>query len=124
MDSKAVADAYRQGSIENAPPIKIIRMLYQGALRFLTEAIAAGADSVIFRDRVARTDQIVTELRLALVADADPSLCENLENLYLFVESCLIDAMRNQTTEPLASARKILTTLGEAWKEVEITSEQ
>jgi len=124
MDSKAVAEAYRQGSVENAPPIKIIRMLYQGALRFLAEAIGADPNSIVFRDRVSRTDQIVTELRLALVADPDPALCENLEKLYLFVESCLIEAMSELSTEPLVKARGILSVLGDAWEQVEISTKQ
>ena len=32
------AQAYQSAAIENAPPLKVIRMLYAGALRFLGQA--------------------------------------------------------------------------------------
>lgn len=120
MNTKSAADAYLQGAVENAPPVKIIRMLYQGALRFLGQAIEAEPGSIEFRDRISNVDDIVTELRLALVSGPDPVLCEQLESLYLFVESRLIQATRDQEVEPLTEARQILTTLAEAWKQIEL----
>ena len=40
MDSRTAAGAYREAAFENAPPIKIIRMLYSGALRYIDQALA------------------------------------------------------------------------------------
>ena len=40
MNSKDASKAYFEATVENAPPVQIIRLLYQGALRFLGQALA------------------------------------------------------------------------------------
>ena len=66
MDPRAAADAYRSSSIENAPPIKIVRLLYQGALRFLDQAAREDPSDPTsgFLNLIGRADAIITELRL------------------------------------------------------------
>jgi len=122
MNPKTAAEAYRADSIGNAPPIKIIRMLYQGAIRFLDQAGRQDpkdpqSDFIVF---LSRADDIVTELRCSLAAEQAPELCADLERLYLFVESQISTAMTDRTTEPLPPARSVLTTLLDAWKTIEV----
>ena len=116
------ADAYKRASLENAPPIKVIRMLYQGAMRFMDEA--ARMDPVnelaAFQNRLHRVEAIVVELRISLETEAAPELCAELERLYLFIEDQLRAAISDRSVEPIASARKVLETLSAAWKEVEV----
>ena len=120
MNTKSAADAYMRGSIESAPPIKIVRMLYQGAVRALLQAKAAGTDSVEFQTRIGHADEIVTELRLALRPEFGAEQCANLEGLYLFVQDRLTLARADREAGPLDEAREILETLLEAWNQVEI----
>lgn len=122
MNSKTAAEAYRNESIGNAPPIKIIRMLYQGAIRFLDQAQREDpADpQSSFVGFLGRADDIVTELRCCLAAEHAPELCANLERLYLFVEEQITAAMNERSKEPLAPARDVLTTLLDAWKTIEV----
>lgn len=119
MNSKSVTDTYFRETVENAPPVKLLRMLYQGAIRSLTQAIEAGPGAKAFLDGVFRTDEIVTELRLALRPELAADLCEQLESLYVFVEGQLIEAQRETSVEPLKAARSILGTLAEAWNQVD-----
>ena len=87
MDERTAAEAYRHAALENAPPIKVVRLMYQGALRFLDQALGedpAEAGSR-FSELVQRVDAIVSELRLALDPEHDPKVCHDLEQLYLFV---------------------------------------
>ena len=97
MNSKHAAAAYKQDTFENAPPLKIVRMLYAGAIRFLDQAVSCDADDPEseFAYWVGRADAIVCELRIALVAptEGDPTIQQNLEDLYLFVEKKLCEAM-------------------------------
>ena len=88
MDQRAAADAYRRASIENAPPIKIVRMLYQGALRFLqqAESVDPSDPSSPFVDLLERVDAIVIELRLSIDHSAGADMTADLERLYLFCE--------------------------------------
>lgn len=113
--------AYRQASLESAPPLKIVRMLYQGALRFLGQAqrMDPKADAAEFNARLARADEVVAELRLALDKNAAGDLCENLERLYLYVEDRISLAMREGDVSPLDSAISVLEVLLDGWSAVE-----
>lgn len=124
MNSRHAASAYRESSIENAPPIKIVRMLYQGALRFLERADASTVDpsDPQFAYLVTRVESIVAELRIALEPSHAPQVAENLEQLYLFVEERLRQAVLSKSKAPLADVRTLLTNLLDAWQRVEVNA--
>lgn len=126
MDHRAAADAYRHSSIENAPPIKIVRMLYEGALRFIARAEAedAGDPRSEFLRFVGRADAIVTELRLALDHSVGGEISANLEALYLFCEDEFARAGLERSSEPLAGVKRVLEVLLDAWQRVEVESTQ
>ena len=126
MDNHSAANAYKQNAVENAPPIKIVRMLYQGAIRFIDQASTQDPQDPAsrFNHFVQAADRIVSELRLALDLEQPGDVGDNLERLYLFVEGCLGQAVLNRTTEPLAEGRGILVTLLEAWNAVEVDTNQ
>lgn len=125
MESKNPAQAYRAAAIENAPPLKIVRMLYHGCLRFIDRAIAAHGEGDLptFNDMVGRAEAIVSELRSSLDREAVPELSEQLEGLYLFVFARLIDAIAGSSVEPLEEAREVMEVLLEAWSELELSGE-
>jgi len=125
MDNQSAAQAYREATFENAPPIKIIRMLYEGALRFIDQARAEDISqpNPKFNDLVFRIDGILTELQLALDHDVNPEVCANLEQLYVFCGQRLNDVRLNHTQEPLEEIRKVLQPLAQAWRDVELPSE-
>jgi flagellar biosynthetic protein FliS len=120
MNLHEASALYRESSLENAPPIKIVRTLYERALRLLEQAAACdpkGSRSE-FVDALARTDEIVTELRFALSHEHAPQVSRELERLYLFVESRIQTALRDRDPAPLADARAVLAKLHSAWSEV------
>ena len=115
------ANAYAQAAIENAPPLKLVCLLYQGAIRFLDTAAAcppAGAGSK-FHEWLTRAEDIVVELRLSLDDQSAPELAGNLSDLYLFAEHEIQRARREQSVQPLAGARDVLAKLLEAWTAIE-----
>lgn len=122
MSSPHAADAYLRSSIENAPPLKIVRLLYQGALRFLDQALAADPKDPKspFTHLVGRADAIVTELRLAIDHSVGSDVTRNLERLYLFCEDQLGRAGLERSHAPLVAARDVLVVLLDAWKRVEV----
>ncbi len=125
MSSHAqAAEAYLTASVENAPPIKIVRMLYQGALRFLLQAEAEDPSDPHskFIEFCGYADAIVAELRLSLRDDVGgEDVGEQLEGLYLFCEGELTRAMLDRTVEPLPGVRTVLAKLLEAWQHVEVS---
>ena len=122
MNSHDAVQAYKNESIENAPPLKLVRLLYQAALRHIdTAARSNPADpSSPFIDALACADLVVSELRLALENGPAPDVAGNLEQLYLFVEDTLQQAMRERSASGLVGARNVLATLLVAWTQVEL----
>ena len=116
------AQAYREAAFENAPPIKIVRLLYQGALRFLDQAAAEDPASPAsrFGEYLLRADAIVSELRLALRHEHAPAISNDLEQLYLFCEERISTALRNADRAPITTVREVLANLLEAWEQVEL----
>ena len=122
MNTKSAAAAYREGSIENAPPLKILRMLAGGAQRFLERALTCdpsdpGSEFVHW---LSRADAILVELRLALDLQASAQIAALLERLYLFAEDRIQAAMNDRDAEPAREALQVLAQLARTWNELEL----
>lgn len=126
MDPTSAASAYKTASIEHAPPLKIVHMMYEGALRFLAqaEAIDPGAQYPAFQEKVHRTEAIVCELRASLQPTESGDVSQLLASLYMFVEDQLRTAISEKSAEPLAAAREVLETLLDGWKQIDVESER
>ena len=120
--TRSAASTYLQDAVENAPPVKVVHMLYQGALRFLDRAAECDpADpSSEFNHWIQRADAIVCELRLALDGESAPEISASLAQLYLFVESELQTALTERALEPVRNARTVIAKLHEGWQQVGI----
>ena len=121
FDARNVADQYLENAVENAPPVKLVRMLVEGAVRFLDRAILASpqTDRKSFIDWARRADSIVVELRLSLVTVEGSDVAANLQKLYLFCEERIGKAQMNEDPAPLREAREILAVLLDAWTRIE-----
>jgi len=122
MHNESAIAAYKRASLENAPPLKIVQMLYQGAIRFLDQAAALDPQlrPADYNERLGRADQIVAELRLCLEREHAPQLCEQLEQLYLYAEERIATALIERRREPIAEARAVLLKLLDGWKQLEL----
>jgi len=122
MQNPNFGQAYRAAAIENSPPLKIVRMLYHGCLRFLDQATAAHAagDLPKFNHFVGRAESIVSELRTSLDSQQAPELAAQLEGIYLFTFARLIDAIADSSIEPIEEAREVLVVLLDAWNQLEL----
>ncbi|MEL6431170.1 MAG: flagellar export chaperone FliS [Planctomycetota bacterium] len=117
------AEAYLSSSVENAPPIKIVRMLYQGALRFIAQAEAEDAQDPRSKyiEHLSSADAIVAELRLALrPQEGAESISDNLGALYLFCETELQRAMIEREKAALPGVTNVLRILLDAWTHVDV----
>jgi flagellar protein FliS len=121
MNSSSAANAYRQAACESAPPLKIVQMLYAGALRFLQQAkeLDPRAERARFQERLQRADAILAELRLALDAERAPELCQRLTALYLFAGRQNEEAHLELATAPLDAAIDVLETHADGWRSAE-----
>jgi flagellar protein FliS len=126
MNHQEASQAYLAATIENAPPIQIIRLLYQGALRFLGQAnqLEEVKLNPEFTALLCQVDDIIVELRLALDygTGGQDEVPRNLERLYLFCEDELSRALIERTKEPLDNIKRVLELLLDAWRNVEVES--
>ena len=120
MNPQSAASTYLEESLESAPPIKIVRLLYQGAIRFMERAglCEASDPESQFVYWVSRAEDIVIELRCSLDANNAPEVVASLEQLYLFVEDLMQQAVRERSTDPLVPAQRVMKTLLDAWTQV------
>jgi flagellar protein FliS len=122
MNTRSAAKTYQQSSIENAPPVKIVRLLYEGALRYIDRAAACDPKGQrrVFVQWIDRADEIVSELRIALERESSPEIADALERVYEFAQFQLAQAVIRNDIQPLAHARKSLATLLEGWRHIEL----
>ena len=119
--ARHAADHYLESAVESAPPVKLVRMLVEGAVRFLDRALAASptTDRGAFVHWSTKADAIVIELRLSLVPIEGSDVAPNLQKLYLFCEERIGKALANDDHEPLREARQVLAVLLDAWTRIE-----
>ena len=122
MNAYEAARAYTVNSIESAPPVKITRLLYEGAIRFLDRALLCepGDPRSQFTHWALRADAIVVELRCALDHEVGTTTSKDLERLYLYCEELIHTATSQRDGAALHEARKVLSTLLDGWKQVEL----
>jgi len=122
MRQESAASAYKQAKYDSAPPLKIVHMMYEGALRFLTQAkgIDPKADAQTFDQVLQKAAAVIFELRVSLDHEISPELSRDLTALYLFSEDRIRMSMLERTTEPLEAAVSTLETLLDGWKGVEV----
>ena len=85
---------YQKIKIETATPEALILMLYDGALRFMAQAEAAFEENNIekINNFLLRVQAIFTELQCSLDREKGGDIATNLERLYIFFNSRLVEA--------------------------------
>jgi flagellar protein FliS len=111
--------AYRQQAILTATPGRLVVMLYDGALRFLSQAAAAMREDSMSQadERLARAEAIVTELLVTLDL-SHGEIPERLQGIYVFCNKLMIEARLERDADKLDVTRELLAELREAWSEI------
>ena len=115
----AGASEYRRVAVETASPVRLVLMLYDGAIRFLKqarEAVDAG-DLTHKGHYLGRCLAVIEELMGSLNLEAAPEIAENLLGLYLRVIQLLSKANLSSDPLPMDEAAKLLVTLRDGWRE-------
>ncbi len=87
------AEAYRRIEAESRSPLELVLMLYDGAIRFVGEAKAAVArnDVAARGQAISRAIAIVSELQNTLNVDQGGDVARELNRLYSYVNTRLLD---------------------------------
>ena len=120
MSSQNGLNAYRQTQVQSRTPLELVVMLYDGALRFMTDARGAIERRDIPARRVAMTRamDIITELRSTLDMESGGPIAESLDELYGFANRRLMDAAMKNDAKPINEVRRVFETLRDAWQTI------
>jgi flagellar protein FliS len=120
LQASRVAQTYRRVESESRSPLELVVMLYDGALRFIDEARAAHARKDLrARGRaISKTLAIVGELQNTLDMEKGGAVAEQLDNLYTYINSRLIDVTVKQDIAACDEVHKLLSTLRDAWSQI------
>ncbi len=116
---KTAHQKYKQTSVQSASREKLLLMLYEGAIRFMKQALIAidGRDIAGRGMNIGRAFDIVNELNNTLNHDAGPEIAKNLEQLYMFINEQLTKSNATGQKKPLEDALKIMEKLYSGWVE-------
>ena len=114
------AEAYRQTEARSRSPLELVVMLYDGAVRFVGEAVDADAKREIARrgQAISKAIAIVGELQSTLNVDSGGQLAVDLDQLYSYIQRRLLDVTMKKDTAALPEVQKLLTTLREGWSQI------
>ena len=113
-------NAYKKASVNTLDQTKLIIMLYDGAIKnasFAVEHMKSGQIEKV-HDCLIKTKNIVPELMATLNMDRGGDIANNLQSLYSYMFSQLIEANMNKKTEPVVVVIDLLKELRAAWTQI------
>ena len=122
MRNNLALNAYNQNNVQVESPHRLIEMLYEGILRFNTQAKKAMAEGDIEK-RVYwlnRSAAIFTELMNALNHKQEGTTSEYLAGLYSYQLEQITLANMKESPEIIDQINKVVKGLLEAWREVKV----
>jgi flagellar biosynthetic protein FliS len=113
-------NVHRQASVEVASPHKLIDMLYEGAL----DRIAQAKGAIEYKNielrgkKINAAIAILGGLRTSLDSEKGGDIAENLDGLYVYLQSILAQAHRDANTASLDEAWTLLAQMRDTWKQI------
>ena len=114
-----VAAAYLDNKIKTATPAELTLMLYDGSIKFCNIAIMAieENDNSKANTNIIKAQKIMLELRSSL--DHKYEISKNLDLLYEYIYSELIEANMKKDKNVLDEVLESLRELRDTWKEAD-----
>lgn len=124
MNAPANAAAtYRRNAVMTASPEKLIKLLYNAAIRQMEQSRTYLGDPSTTQcaelgECLSKAIGIVGELRTALDHEVGGEVSKNLESLYEYCLDELSTANIQRQAQPVDNALQVMRTLKEAWDAV------
>lgn len=112
---------YRQNSIETATPTRLVVMLYDGAIRFLSQSLPAMRAKKYDQQSllIGKAQSIIAHLRDTLDWEVGRTFSKSLDGIYGALQVSLNEANIYDKPELVEQAIEALRELREAWAEVD-----
>lgn len=117
---KSGINTYQETAITTQSKGQIIVLLYDGAIKFLKQAIAAlGEDDFASKGiYITKAKDIINELNAALDIEAGGEIAENLRKLYAFMITHLNQANTKKDPAMITEVITMLEELNQSWKAI------
>ena len=118
---------YLANTVLSASPEQLMLMLYDGAGRFLAQAIQAIEEGQVDKRAhfINKASAIVSEFAATLDRSQDATLADDLTALYGYMLRQLMQANLKNDVEPLVEVKGLLAELRTAWAQaIEISKEE
>lgn len=115
MNAASTANFYKSQQVMTASPEELTLMLYNGAIKFVAESIAALEQDDIAKSHQAnlRAQDIVREFMATL--DMNYEISKSWMALYEYIEFRLIQGNIKKDKEQLLEAKNMLTEFRDTW---------
>jgi flagellar protein FliS len=112
-------NAYQESQVRTASREDLILMLYDGAIRFMNQALEAMAECSWGRSSWAllRAQKIVHYLDLSLNLQEGGEIARNLVRLYDFIGHCLSEGLLRKECSQVEVALEQMRLLRNTWRE-------
>jgi len=117
QNAALMAEAYKRQQVMTATPEALTLMLYNGALRFMTEGVESLREKEYEKANVSliKAQNIISEFRITLKMEYEIS--HQLLPLYNYVYDCLVEGNMKNSIEKVEEAKTIVTELRNTWNE-------
>jgi flagellar protein FliS len=108
---------YIASRVATATPVELTRMLYEGAVQAVQEAVTAhrAGDILARGNAVTKAVEILGELRFSLRREVAPQYCDTLSGLYGYLQARLIEAHAGKSESMLQEVAGLIQTLLDGW---------
>ncbi len=120
MYRSATPNAYRESAVLTASPAQLVVMLYDGAGKFLRQAVVMyeHGEKVKASNAIGRAQAIVEELFATLDVERGGEIASRLQGIYVFCLSELADARVEASPDRLHEVSRLLAELRESWHQI------
>jgi len=117
--------AYQKAQVNTVDQRKLIVMLYDGAIRFLTQAVdkLRAGDQFEAHNNLIRGKSIIAELLASLNMEQGGDIAKNLQRLYSYMFNELIDANLKKDRARIDHVLNLLRELRVGWQGVKTAPE-
>lgn len=120
IQQRNAQNIYKQNQILNASPKKLVVLLYDGCIKNMKLAEISIEEGKLeaANNALIKAQDIIAELAGTLSFDQGGEIAKNLESIYDYVKTKLIEANRTKDVAAIQQASKMMEELREAWAEI------
>jgi flagellar protein FliS len=114
------SNTYQEIAVQTSSPTKLVVMLYEGAVRFLGQSVTAikSKDIDTKRQSIDRAMAVIQHLQSTLDRDRGGDVAAELDRLYIYITSKVLEGSNKLQTAPIEEAIKLLNVLLSGWEEI------